>query len=196
MEMEMADPTDSRTRLLEATADLLADRGVHATGMKDILDTSDTVAGSLYHHFPGGKDELVACAARLAADEIDARMAAALEALPLTEAIDQFYASYIERLRESGYTTGCPIGTAAAEVASLSGPVAEVLAESLQRWTRTVATALRRHGWPSDQADETASLLTSLHQGALLVARAEHDTTPMEVAARQSRRLVEAGPVA
>lgn len=190
----MMSSPDSRTRLLDATAELLADRGFHAMGMKDILETSDTVAGSLYHHFPGGKDELVASAVRLAAAQIDAQLASLLESGTLAEAVEAFYASGIARLRESDFTTGCPVGTTAAETVSLSGPVADAVAESLRTWTATLVRALVRHGWPPEDAGDTAAVLTALHQGALLVARAERDTTPMESAARQSIRLVQAGP--
>jgi TetR/AcrR family transcriptional repressor of lmrAB and yxaGH operons len=190
----MTNATDSRTRLLEATADLLADRGFHAMGMKEILKASDTVAGSLYHHFPGGKDELAACSAHLAAERIDARIEAGFRTRTPAATIEAFYAGAIEQLRDSGFATGCPIGTTAAEAVSLSGPVIEALADAFRTWTATMARGLMAHGWASDEATEAASALMSLYQGALLVARAEHDTTPMEVAGRESQRIVRAGP--
>ncbi len=190
----MTNATDSRTRLLEATADLLADRGFHAMGMKEILESSDTVAGSLYHHFPGGKDELAACSARLAAERVDERIAVGFRTRTPVVTVERFYADAIAALRQSGYATGCPIGTTAAEAVSLSSPVIEVVAEAFRTWTATIARGLMAHGWLEAEAAETASALMSLYQGALLIARAQRDTASMEVAARQSRRLVESRP--
>ena len=50
---------DTRTRMLEATARLLRQRGYHGTSLNDILAASGAPRGSLYFHFPGGKDQLV-----------------------------------------------------------------------------------------------------------------------------------------
>ncbi|TGW02048.1 TetR/AcrR family transcriptional regulator, partial [Mesorhizobium sp. M2D.F.Ca.ET.145.01.1.1] len=51
--------TDTRTRMIEATALLLRRRGYHGTSLNDILTASGAPRGSLYFHFPGGKDQLV-----------------------------------------------------------------------------------------------------------------------------------------
>ena len=51
--------TDTRTRMIEATALLLRRRGYHGTSLNDILSASGAPRGSLYFHFPGGKDQLV-----------------------------------------------------------------------------------------------------------------------------------------
>src|ERR1700730_14312039 len=97
---------DSRTRLLDATTALRADRGYHGTGMKDILGASHVVAGSLYHHFPGGKDELAATCVRRAGQQVADRMDAALTARPMVEAVEAFYAAGAAALRASDFRTG------------------------------------------------------------------------------------------
>ena len=50
---------DTRIRMIEATALLLRQRGYHGTSLNDILNASGAPRGSLYFHFPGGKDQLV-----------------------------------------------------------------------------------------------------------------------------------------
>jgi TetR/AcrR family transcriptional repressor of lmrAB and yxaGH operons len=187
---------DSRTRLLDATTALLGDRGYHGTGMKDILGASHVVAGSLYHHFPGGKDELAATCVRRAGQQVADRMDAALTARPMVEAVEAFYAAGAAALRASDFRTGCPVGTPAAETMTLTQPVATAVADAFRDWQAVLARGLERHGWPEEAAAETGSTLLCLYEGALLVARARRDTTPLEIAARHSREIIEAGPPA
>ncbi len=193
--MDMDHP-DSRTRLLDATTALLADRGFHGTGMKDILGASGVVAGSLYHHFPGGKDELAATCLQRAAHDVAARMDRTLTSQPLLDAVEAFYAASAVALEASDFRTGCPVGTPAAETVTLTEPVAGAVADGFREWEAVLTGALVRHGWPSDEATALGSTLLCLFEGALLVARAERCTTPLGAAARHSVQLIEAGPAA
>jgi len=181
---------DSRTRLLEATTALLADRGYHGTGMKDILGASNVVAGSLYHHFPGGKDELAAACVARASHEVAARMEANLRARPPVEAVRAFYAASAAELVASDYRRGCPVGTPAAETRTLAEPVAAAVAGAFVDWEGAITRGLLAHGWAEGEARATASVLLSLYEGALLVARAERSTAPLEAAARYSCDIV------
>jgi TetR/AcrR family transcriptional repressor of lmrAB and yxaGH operons len=79
----------------------------------------------------------------------------------------------------------------AAEAAILGEPVAAAVAGAFTGWEAAIGRGLCAHGWPEDEAASTASLLLALFEGALLVARAERSTAPLEVAARHSCALVE-----
>ena len=58
----------TRLRLLQVATRLFQQRGYHAVGLAEILALSETPKGSLYHHFPGGKQELAeACITRISA---------------------------------------------------------------------------------------------------------------------------------
>ena len=185
---------DSRTRLLEATTALLADRGYHGTGMKDILGASGVVAGSLYHHFPGGKDELAAACVVRASHAVTERIEASIGSRPLEDAVEAFYAASAAALLASDFRSGCPVGTPAAETRTLAEPVATAVADAFHNWEAALTAGLLAHGWPPDAAASTASVLLSLYEGALLVARAERSTRPLDLAARHSRAVVNAGP--
>ena len=73
---------DTRTRMLETTARLLQHRGYYGTALSDILEQSGAPRGSLYFHFPGGKDQLVVEATRLAVDETSRYLRETLAAAP------------------------------------------------------------------------------------------------------------------
>ena len=72
--------TDARDRMIASTTALIRERGVEATALSDVLEHSGAPRGSIYHHFPGGKAQLVEEATRAAAGDFAAGMAAALEA--------------------------------------------------------------------------------------------------------------------
>jgi TetR/AcrR family transcriptional regulator, lmrAB and yxaGH operons repressor len=162
--------------------------------MKDILGASHVVAGSLYHHFPGGKDELAAACVARASRQVGDRIEANLVGRPLVEAVRTFYAAAAAGLVASDFRAGCPVGTPAAETCTLAAPMADAVAQAFTGWEGALTRGLLAHGWPEDEAEATASVLLSLYEGALLVARAERSTSPLDVAARHSCAIVAARP--
>src|SRR5580692_9706310 len=57
---------DARERMIKGAAQLLARRGLQATSFSEVLELTGAPRGSVYHHFPEGKDQLVASAVELA----------------------------------------------------------------------------------------------------------------------------------
>ena len=55
---------DVRQRMVLSALYLFAERGVQGTSIADVLERSGAPRGSVYHHFPGGKDEIVSAAKR------------------------------------------------------------------------------------------------------------------------------------
>src|SRR5260370_126560 len=63
--------SDSRSRMVEAASELFRRRGYHGTAFSDVVRESGAPRGSIYFHFPGGKQELAREAVALAGDEIE-----------------------------------------------------------------------------------------------------------------------------
>src|ERR1700729_464881 len=61
---------ETKQRMIERTAILLAQKGLQGTSFSEVLEASGAPRGSLYHHFPGGKNELVLAALSKAADQV------------------------------------------------------------------------------------------------------------------------------
>src|SRR5262245_51084251 len=102
--------------MLTTTAKLLQRQGYHGTGLNQIVAEAEAPKGSLYFHFPGGKEQLVAEALGVAADYLDRAMAVNDRGTTL-ESLDSYIAGMGEYLEKSGFTEGCPIATVALEVA-------------------------------------------------------------------------------
>src|SRR5687768_228214 len=120
---------NTRERFIDAASALLWRQGYGATGVKQLVDAAGAPFGSLYHHFPGGKEELAAAAIRRSGDHYAAIVADALgPAGDVVAAVANAFAEAGETLRRTGFADACPVATVALEVSSTSEPVREACA--------------------------------------------------------------------
>ncbi len=172
--------TDTRKQFVETTSQLLHERGYEGTSLKDILAKSGAPRGSLYYHFPGGKDELVCAATRHGVDYVSEflRECFAADADPI--AAVRAYASEAGReLAESGYILGCPVAPIVLD--GIQSPeLGDICREAMATWQDIIAGRLRLAGLEDERAMSFAALLVSAIEGALLVARALREVTPLD----------------
>ncbi|MFD1939906.1 TetR/AcrR family transcriptional regulator [Nonomuraea mangrovi] len=174
---------ETRTRLLDATQELIEGGGYFGAGLNQVIAASGAPRGSLYFHFPGGKEQLVGESVRRAGQEIGAAMA---ELAGAGSSAEEFVAGVLdwlgERLEESGWRKGCPVATVALEMAATSDPLQEVCSEVYTGWE----AALRELLGDRPDADDLAVTILALVEGALLLARAHRDREPL----RRVRRRI------
>src|SRR5437763_3904554 len=107
--------------MIKSTARLMRERGVEATSFADVVAHSGAPRGSIYHHFPGGKAQLIEEATRYAGDFTAAGLTRALAQDDPVAAIRRFAAMWRELLRDSDYGAGCPVVAASLEGERLPG---------------------------------------------------------------------------
>src|SRR3954453_1771539 len=128
-------PTPTKDRILDASGELFRHQGYAGTGIKQILAAASAPFGSLYHPFPGGKEELGAEAVRRSG-RLYARVVAQAMDVP-GEPADRVLAAFLgaaETMRASDFADACPIATVAPEVSSASEPLREACAEVFALW--------------------------------------------------------------
>lgn len=183
--------SDSRQRLLEAAALLIQERGYHATGLRDVLAASGAPRGSLYFHFPNGKDQLAAEAVQLSADRICAITQQVLtEAPDLRHGVLTVVGLFAQQLEGSGYTLGCPVAPAAVngeEGDLLPG----VVRDAFDSWQSVIAERLRAEGLAPERATRLACFALSTIEGALLLSRVRRDVAPLHDAGAELLALLE-----
>ena len=184
---------DTRARMLETAARLLRHRGYHGMAVSDVLDESGAPRGSLYFHFPGGKDQLVIEATRAAIDEATAAFRQALESAKTpARGIRVFVEEAAKLLKESDYTFGCPVSPL---ILDASGGLAELEAlcrGAFEEWIGIVQTALIEAGLPKRRARPLALLVESSIEGALLMGRATRDSDMLMTIAIELETVVAA----
>lgn len=184
--MAYAKSKDTRARLVKSTAKLLREKGYAATGLKDILAESGVPRGSLYHHYPGGKEELGAASVEYSG----AGIRRALERLadragdPIT-AMREFCDYYIEELHRSEFRRGCPLATVTLEAAANVDAIHTSCGLAFDSIIEFFASRLVAAGAAVDEAEEASIYTISAIEGALMVAKAQRDVRVIEIARDQ-----------
>jgi AcrR family transcriptional regulator len=177
---------DTREKLVAGAAALFQRQGVAGTGISQIRAETGATVGSLYHFFPGGKDELAAASLRWAAAGYAALVTATLDAAgadPVV-AVQVAFDAAADHLVASGYTDACPIATVALEVASSNEPLREVTAEIFEGWLVALDARWRTAGIPEDRVRDLSTLFLAALEGGFLLSRAAKDPEPMRALGR------------
>ena len=183
----------TRQRILETSAELFRRQGYSATGVKQIVTAAQAPFGSLYHFFPGGKEELGAEAVRVSGALYAQLIPAVFDPAPdPVSGVRTFFAAAGEHLRETGYEDACPIATVALEVSSTSETMRHACAEVFESWISAGAARFERAGIAVSEARELAIGMLAALEGAFVLARALRSTEPLEVAGELAARRVEA----
>ncbi|MEV8632276.1 TetR/AcrR family transcriptional regulator [Streptosporangium sp. NPDC051023] len=181
---------ETRGRLLGATQDLIESGGYFGAGVNQVLEASGAPRGSLYFHFPGGKDQLVGESVRRAGHEIGRMVRELAETVPDTAGLVAGVLALLgDRLEASGWRKGCPVATVALEMAAVSDPLQEVCSEVYGSWEETLRDRLAADGHP--EPADTAATLLALVEGALLLAKAHRSREPLDRVARRVAVLLQ-----
>ena len=181
----------TKDRLLEASGELFRRKGYTGTGLKQILEEARAPFGSLYHHFPGGKEELGAETVRRSGRLYALVMADAMDTEgDIAQRIETAFARAAEDMEASGWADACPIATVALETSSESEPLREACAEVFEEWFAGLAAVLAAEGVPEPRRH--AIELVCAIEGAFVLCRALRDPEPLLVAGRAVAALVRA----
>lgn len=188
---------DTKDRIVDTAIELFRRHGYTGTGMKQIVQAASAPFGSLYHHFPGGKEELGQEVIRRAGamyGELFREVTAQFD--DAIEGIDAFFRGAADALVESDYEDACPIATVALEVASTSEPLRLATADVFTSWLEGWTAYLRVRGGLDEEPARTLAVegLTAM-EGAFVLCRALRTPEPMHVAgAAAVERVREALP--
>lgn len=164
--------TDTRQRMLRTAAELFRSQGYHATGLNQVLAEGAAPKGSLYFHFPGGKEQLAVEAVALAGNDLRDALAAVLAAEPdpvkaLSQALELLGAD----LLASDFRRGCPIATVALDAAADSEPIRSACERAYSSWHAVIAAHVGD--------EDLATVVLAAVEGALLLARTRRSLTPL-----------------
>jgi AcrR family transcriptional regulator len=185
--------TPTRQRIVEAGAGLLRVKGYTGTGVKEIVAAAQAPFGSLYHHFPGGKEQLGEEVIRYSGGLYGELVPLVFDAAPdVVTGVRMFFAGAGAHLEETDFADACPIATVALEVASTSEPLRLATAEVFTSWIDLLTPRFVTAGVADEpRARELAIAVLCGLEGAFVLARAWRSVTPLEVAGEVAARAVE-----
>lgn len=185
------DTAGTRERIVRTASRLMQRQGYEGTGIKQISREAGATLGSVYHFFPGGKQELGTAAVRIGDEEFTDLLRETLDAEPDPEkALLALTASLAQGLRDSDWLDGCPVTSAVVGTATSAPGIQQAAAEAFARWRGVVAERLVTAGFAETDAEELAHTVIATLEGAELAAQVARSETPLEVAGRHLARLV------
>jgi TetR/AcrR family transcriptional repressor of lmrAB and yxaGH operons len=174
-------------------ARLFAAQGYEATPLMQVVDEAGASRGSIYFHFPGGKEELAIEALGLSTAKALTDAATAIQASSSTaDAVALTAAGLASSLEATQYTMGCPVATVALETASTNEALRAVCQEFLTKWQALYVGSLLRDGASPDRAERLATLIVSVIEGGLLLARTSQNSQPLLDAGEEAAALLRA----
>ena len=175
-------------RMMESAIRLLAQGGFQATSFGALLKHAKAPRGSIYHHFPGGKNQVIAAAIDLAGARAVA-LVESLRGLSAADIIAAFVGAWRSVLEMSDFGAGC---SALAVTVSADAPELIDRAGTVFRsWRATIADVFESSGLGPEQARALGTMMLAACEGAVVLCRAERSFEPLDVVAGQLRLLAE-----
>ena len=189
----MAKASDSKEKTLLAAARLFRQQGYHGTALHDILELGGSPRGSLYFHFPKGKEEIGEAAMTLAAEGVRRAIAHAAETSKDVETfLTRVARGMAADLERSHYKEGCPIATTALETAAQSEVLRAATRNAFRKWEHAIKHGLEHFGMKTEDAEIAATTVLSQLEGALVLARTYRTLEPIHRAEEAVKLLARA----
>lgn len=179
--------TDTRSRILQAAYRLLRKRGYHASGLTDILELAKAPKGSMYHHFPGGKEELGVAVVEIIANDI----LEIFSAPPKTSTALLLQVAGKELLAVTQRTQFeiCAMFSSFVAEAQSSPKLAQAVSQAYTRMLDSLEERLMRDGLTQSDAADLAKIVIALLEGGSMLAQAQRDIGALRLAIDQAARL-------
>jgi AcrR family transcriptional regulator len=181
--------TDSRERMVRSAASLIRSRGMSATSFSEVLAESGAPRGSIYHHFPEGKEQLAEDAIRWTSERVLTHLRAG-NAATASDVLQRFIAMWRQVVVSSGGSAGCVVAGVAIDTDSREPGQIDVVRSTFRSWVKLLAEQLEAVGVPAARAAPIALATLAGMEGALILCRAEGNAKPLDTVAEELMRLL------
>jgi AcrR family transcriptional regulator len=177
--------------MIDSAVALLRERGAAGVTVESVLAHSGAPRGSVYHHFPGGRNELILAAARRAGDHIVAMIDESVADNDPYPALDRFVQFWKHALTTTDYLAGCPIVALTVDSHQDTPEAAELVRDIFTRWHLSLQNLLAAHGFAAARARRLATLVVSAIEGAVILCRAHRNAGPLDDVLTEITSLLE-----
>ena len=174
--------------MVRSAASLIRTRGVNATSFSDVLADSGSPRGSIYHHFPRGKEQLAADAIAWTSERVLAHQRECPARTP-GEVIDWFVDMWRRVVVASNGAAGCVVAGVAVDT-DQQADLMSIVDATFGSWTALLAEQLESAGMSAGRAGGVATTTLAAMEGALILCRAQRSVAPLETVATQLKNLL------
>ena len=174
--------------MVRSAASLIRRRGLSRASFADIVADSGAPRGSIYHHFPQGKDQLAKEAIRATSEWVLAKQGACAANTPVG-VLECFIDLWRQVVVASNGAAGCVVAGVAVDIMPEATELMAAVRAAFNSWVDLLASQLRAAGFPAARSRTLAVAALAAMEGALILCRAEGSVEPLETVAGQLRRL-------
>jgi TetR/AcrR family transcriptional regulator, lmrAB and yxaGH operons repressor len=180
---------DSRASMVRSAASLIRTRGVSGTSLADVLADSGAPRGSIYHHFPRGKDQLAGDAIHWTSERVLAHQRTC-KATTASGVLECFIDMWRQVVLASHGMAGCVVAGVAIDTVAETAGLIDVVRATFRSWIDLLSGQLQATGIPAQRASAIAVATVAGMEGALILCRAEGGVGPLETVAAELLRLL------
>ncbi len=177
--------------MLVSAAEVLRERGAAGVTIDEVLARSGAPRGSVYHHFPEGRNQILTEALQFAGEAITEVIGDAVAKGGLY-LVRQFVEFWEELLTESGFAAGCPVVAAAIGSAEEEPQLTTVAGNIFSHWRDALTQAFVSDGFDEADAASLAIMCIASLEGAVVLCRSTRSVDPLRDVAQQVEFLIKA----
>lgn len=186
----MAKVSSAREGLIDAAVELFRARGFEGVGVAELLEKSGAPRGSLYFHFPGGKQEIGVEAVKRVGEVVANQLRGLHESgVDLETFVERVFQETATGISDREYKASCPIAAIAAEMGNANPNLGEAVRAAFAAWEREIKAAATAQGMTEANAAAFASAMLASIEGAMVVSKAQRSVAPHINAARAMKAL-------
>lgn len=188
--MEKTAENPTRQRLIEKAAQIVELKGYFGTGINEILKETGIPKGSLYHHFPGGKDDLIKEAIKFSSKKQQKAYAAAMMGKKtVAEGLKAVVDYLINLLETTAYQYACPIGAIALESLKADEKIREACRISYEKLEKNFEAYLNLHG--VEDPENCAKAVINMIEGGIVLAKTNSNVVHLEAVKNYLHKLID-----
>jgi AcrR family transcriptional regulator len=191
--------------MIVGAADLLRRKGLTATSMREVVRYSNTPRGSIAHHFPGGKRQLLEAAVEHAGREVTEPLKLLLSKHGPVNGMKRFIDLWRKMLEETDYQAGCAVLAVSVEqyTSDQRGEAEPELEAQIQtqllnqanaifvQWQEIIDSSLRETGVTKARSRSLALLAIAAIEGSVALCRAARSVEPLDLIWGEVKRSFE-----
>lgn len=179
----------TRARMLGSAVEVLRERGAAGVTIDEVLTRSGAPRGSVYHHFPGGRRQILTEALQFAANTIGGIIGAE-SSDSAWDLVHRFIEFWERVLTGSDFTAGCPVVAVAIAAPDEEPELAAAAAAIFDRWRAALTAAFTADGFDESDASSLAVMCIATLEGAVVLCRSSRSVDPLHDVARQLEFLI------
>lgn len=177
--------SDTREKILKTASSLFQKQGYNATGLNQIIKESGAPKGSLYYHFPNGKEELALESIKLVNGFIKKNLVLGLSQIEDPSLGIQLLLKEIAKGILGDKQFYLSVSLLSLETCETNETLRKACEEAIDSWIGIFSDKLIDSGFGEDRANKYAITIQLMIEGAITMSLVKKDTTPLLIVADQ-----------